>query len=255
MRGVLDTTFRFAAAILLWSGWLGLAGDAAAQAQIAAWQFGRDQLVVTGPRSLVILEDKGGRKELELDGNLAGIIANPGLPVVLVMTHGAGSDAEAAAEPKFDPPFFECDALLLTVPDGRWLTFPVTGNGNKPDGDACGPHLAAAFSPTGKYTLLADYMEVAVTEQLLAALMPAEGMRRPPAPKSKKIEFDAPACGGVVDFTSFHWLDGETLGFDYGACGIVMDVVFDAARGASKLTCNPARQKPGYDCPADLIAK
>lgn len=255
MYGTARTLFRFGAAVLLLTGFLGLPDGAVAQAQNEAWQFGRDQLVVTGPRSLVILDNKGGRKELELNGNLAAVFANPGIDVALILVHDAQADANATAEPKFDPPFFQCDALLLTVPEGRWLAFPVTDNGNKVIADACGPHLAAAFSPDGKYTLLADYMEVAVTEQLLAALMPVEGMRMPPAPKNRSIVFDEPACGGAVDFASFYWVDDEKLGFDYGACGVVMDMVFDAARGISKVTCSPARQKPGYDCPADLIEK
>lgn len=116
MHGASGAMLRFGVAALLSMGAFCLPDSAAAQAQIEAWQFGRDQLVVTGPRSLAILEDKGRRKELELDGNLAGIIANPDLPVVLVLTHDAQFDAEALAEPRFDPPFFGCEALLLTVP-------------------------------------------------------------------------------------------------------------------------------------------
>lgn len=121
--------------------------------------------------------------------------------------------------------------------------------------DACGPQFAAVFSPDGKYTLLADYMEVAVTEQLLAALAPAEGMRRPPAPENKPIAFDGQGCGGSVDFASFRWLDDSTVGFDYGSCGVLFDVSFDAARGKSRVTCDPTRQKQGYGCPESMTAK
>jgi hypothetical protein len=98
-------------------------------------------------------------------------------------------------------------------------------------------------------------MEVVVTEQFLVALMPVEGMRRPPEPKNKPIKFDAPACGGVVDFTSFRWTGDETLTFDYGACGILFGVEFDAARGKSRLTCDPACQKEGYNCPEGMAAE
>lgn len=226
-----------------------------ARADGQAWEFAGGQLVAKELGSLAIVDAKGGRTEIDLHGDLAAVYPNPPRGVALVLTRDGGAYAKQTAELGFEPDFFACDALLLTVPEGRWLAFPVTGNGNKPDGDACGPHLAAAFSPTGKYTLLADYMEVAVTEQLIAALIPVEGMRRPPAPNNKAIEFDAPGCGGVVDFTSFRWTGDETLTFDYGACGILFGVEFNAARGKSRLFCDPARQKQGYGCPEGMAAE
>lgn len=234
-----------------------LAGEPAMAGQdtVREWQFKDGRLIAEGPRMLAIIDAKGARREIDPDGDIAGIYPNIAQGVALVLTVDAAAYEKETAELGFKPDFFPCDALLLTVPGGRWLAFPVTGNGNKPDGDACGPHLAAAFSPGGKYTLLADYMEVAVTEQLLAALMPAEGMRRPPAPKSRQIRFDAPACGGVVDFTSFRWTGDETLAFDYGACGVLFGVEFDAGSSRSRMTCNPARQKEGYSCPKDMPAE
>lgn len=228
---------------------------AIARADSRVWEFSDGQLMTEGSGMLATIDAKGGRKVIELDGDLAAIYPNPAQGVALVLTRDGAAYANEKAELGFEPDFFPCDALLLTVPEGRWLSFPVTGNGNKPDGDACGPHLAASFSPTGKYTLLADYMEVAVTEQLLASLMPAEGMRRPQAPKNKPIQFDAPACGGMVDFTSFRWNSDETLTFNYGACGILFGVEFDAARGKSRRFCDPSRQKEGYDCPEGMAAK
>ena len=228
---------------------------AIARADSRVWEFAGGQLITEESGMLATIDAKGGRKMIEQDGDIAAIYPNPAQGVALVLTRDGAAYEKQAAELGFDPDFFPCDALLLTVPEGRWLSFPATSNGNKPDGDACGPHLAAAFSPTGKYTLLADYMEVAVTEQLLAALMPAEGMRRPPAPKNKRIQFDALTCGGVVDFTSFRWTGDETLAFDYGACGILFGVEFNAARGKSRLLCDPVRQKEGYDCPEGMPAR
>lgn len=233
-----------------------LAGlPAVAQADGQVWEFPGGQLTVGGPGGLTIVDARGARKEIDLDGDLAAVYPNPAHGVALVLIRDGAAYAKKAAELGSEPAFFACDALLLTVPEGRWLAFPVTGNGDKPDGDTCGPHLAVAFSPTGKYTLLADYMAVAVTEQLLTALMPVEGMRRPPEPKNKSIRFDAPACDGVVDFTSFRWTGDETLTFDYGACEILFGVEFNAARGKSRLFCDPARQKEGYVCPEGMAAE
>ena len=243
------------ATVLLLAASFSLPGSPRAEGQIQAWWYDGDQLIVTGPRELTILDKQGERTVLALDGDLAAVHANPTINVALVLTHDAAAFEEEKAELGFEPVFFECEARLLTVPEGRWLPFPVTGNNSKMAANACGPHLAAAFSSDGKYTLLADHMQVAPTADLIAALKPAEAMQPPPAPIDNPIQFDDQGCGGVVDFGSFYWRDDTRLGFDYGACGNVLDVVFDAAEGSSRVSCNPARQKEGYDCPASLMAE
>jgi hypothetical protein len=135
---------------------LSIGSPAVVRADSQVWEFAGGKLMAEESGLLAITDAKGGRTKIELDGDLAAVYANPSHGVALVLIRDGEAYAKQRAELGFEPDFFAWDALLLTVPEGRWLAFPVTGNGNKPDGDACGPHLAAAFSPTGKYTLLAD---------------------------------------------------------------------------------------------------